>query len=498
MPVKPMTRGQMWLLPPSLDDMIPQNHVVRFVADFVNALPLKEMGLRNDPAPRGGLQYDVRLLLAAWIYGFMTRVRSTRRLEVAARENLPFIWLLGGQHPDHSTLARFFKANRKIMRALFKQTVQTSVEVGLVGFALHAIDGTRVSAVSRDKTLTREELLALDRRAEEVIAQLERSVEVEEKSGAAGPEALAMPAELGNPVELRARIQTALAEIDERKAKKRGRRAKSVDPKTGQERGPEVNLADPEAVVIKGSHGFVAGYNAQAAVDDKAHIIVASDVVANADDHDALVPMVDEIKENLGRLADATTCDGGYHSTTNLRALATENTDLYIADPELKRHRSNPEKRAFHKDVFVHDPETDTYRCPAGQTLSLERVVTDPDDIHYGMRTYHCKQCRPCPHFGLCTKSKEGRTIHIGLDDALLRKNREKMRSDDGKKKMKRRGATVEPVFGIIREHHGLTRFLRRGLENVTAEWHLLCAAYNLKALWKDWCRRQECLAQAA
>jgi IS5 family transposase len=106
------------------------------------------------------------------------------------------------------------------------------------------------------------------------------------------------------------------------------------------------------------------------------------------------------------------------------------------------------------------------------------------------MRTYHCKQCRTCVHFGRCTKSKEGRTIHIGRWDGVLRKNREKMRTDEGKQKMKQRSSTVEPVFGIIREQQGLTRFLRRGLGNVTAEWHLLCATYNLRVLWRHWwCR---------
>ncbi len=498
MPVKPLTRGQVWLFPPSLDDVIPRGHAVRFIADFVDALPLAEMGLRNEPAPRGGVEYDTRVMLAAWIYGFMTRVRSTRRLEVAAQENLPLIWLLGGQHPDHSTLARFFKANRKAMRALFGQTVHTAVQVGLVGFALHAIDGTRVSAVSRQKTLTREELLALDRRAEEVIAHLERSVAAEEKSGAAENEALAMPAELRNPAVLRARIQTALTEIDERKARHRGHVAKAVDPKTGQQRGPEVNLADPQAVIMKGPHGYVAGYNAQAAVDDRAHIIVGSTVVAKAHDHDSLVPMVNEIRESLGQLADTTVCDAGYHSAANLEAVATEDTDLYVADPDLKRRESKSAKRAFHKDAFLYDPDTDTYRCPAGQTLSFERMVTNPKDLRYGMRTYHCKHCRTCPHFGLCTKSKEGRTIHIGAQDALLRQNREKMRTDDGRQKMKQRSATVEPVFGIIREQHGLTRFLRRGLDNVKAEWHLLCAAYNLKVIWRNWCQLQGCAARAA
>jgi transposase len=499
MPVKPLARGQVWLLPPSLDEMIPSDHVVRFIAQLVDSLPLRQMGLCNKAAPRGEMEYDVRALLVAWIYGFMMRVRSTRRLEIAARENLALMWLLGGQCPDHSTLARFFQANRKPMRALFKQTVHTAVKVGLVGFALQAIDGTRVSTVSRNRTLTREELQELDKRAEEAIARLERSVADEEEAGVAEKEALAMPPELKNPEQLRERIQTALAEIDEREAKRRGRRAKRVDPKTGQERGPEVNLADPEAVIMKGPHGYVAGYNAQAAVDAKTHIIVGATVVAQADDHDALVPMVEEIEENTGRLAEVTTCDAGYHSADNLGAVAGKGTDLYVADPNLRRGESKPENRAFHKDTFPYDPVTDTYRCPAGQVLFFEREVTNPKDIHYGMRTYHCKACRGCVHFGQCTTSKEGRTIHIGRFDELLRQNREKMYTDDGKQKMKQRGSTVEPVFGIIREQQGMTRFLRRGVDNVTAEWHLLCATYNLRAIWRHWwCSEQRRAAAAA
>lgn len=487
MPVKPLTRDQVWLLPPSLDELIPGDHVVRFIAELVDALRLKDLGLSNKAAMRGGVEYDARVLLAAWLYGFMTRVRSTRRLEVAAQENLALIWLLGGQRPDHSTLARFFQANRKGMRALFKQTVRTAVQVGLVGFALHAIDGTRVSTVSRQKTLTREELLELDKRTEEVIAHLERSVASEEQGGAAEKEALTMPEELKQSQELRARIQTALAEIDERQATRRGHGAKAVDAQTGHERGPEVNLADPQAVLIKGAHGYVVGYNAQAAVDGKAHVIVGAAVVAQADDHDALVPMVQEIQENTGRLAEATTADSGYHSAANLAALADEDTDLYMADPNMKRRESQPENAPFHKDAFVYDPATDTYRCPAGQTLEFKHEVTNPEAVHYGMREYRCKECRTCEYFGQCTKSKGGRTIHIGRLDALLRQNRERMRTDEGKQKMKQRSSTVEPVFGIIREQQGLTRFLRRGLDNVTAEWHLLCATYNLRVIWRHW-----------
>lgn len=492
MPVRPYTRSQTWLLPPSLDELIPMDHVVRFIASFVDQLDLDALGLRKVPAVRGGLEYDVRLLLSLWVYGFMMRIRSTRRLETAARENLPLIWLLGGQHPDHSTLARFFKANREAMRRLFVQTVRTSVHVGLVGFALHAVDGTRVSTVSRDKALSRDELLALEERAVQAIAGLEHSVEAEEESAPGDPEGCTMPEALKNPEELRARIGEALAELDQREANRKSHHEGAINPKTGEPYGPKINLADPQAVQLKGRRGFVMGYNAQAAVDDKARVIVGAEVIAQATDNEALVPMLDEIEANTGRLAEATVYDSGYHSAENLAAVEHRPTEVYVADPNMRRRESKAEGAAYHKDAFVYDAETDTYRCPAGKTLVLEHVHKDPGRDSYGVREYRCKECHGCPHRALCTKDKGGRRIRVRPQDVLLRQNRAKMRTEQGKRMMRQRASTVEPVFAVMREHMGLLRFLRRGLENVRAEWFLLCAAYNLRVIWQAWrCKAQ-------
>ncbi len=498
MPVRPKTRGQAWLLPPSLDEVIPAQHVVRFIASFVEQLDLSALGLRQTPAVRGGLEYDSEVLLTAWIYGFMMRIRSTRRLEVAALEHLPLIWLLGGQHPDHSTLARFLARNRKAMRRLFKETVHTAVQVGLVGFVLQAVDGTRVASVSPHKMLTREQLLALDKRADEAIARLEHSVVADEQSAAAGQEAQAMPEEPRDPKELQARIRAALAEVDQRETARKSHHPGGKDPKTGKPRGPQVHLADPEAVVMKGRHGFVVGYNAEAAVDDKAQVIVGADVTAEATDNEALVPMLERVRENTGRLAEATVFDSGYHSAANLEATADAATDLYVGDPSLKRASSKADKQAFHKDSFVYDEATDTYRCCQGKVLSLEYVDRRLGAATYGARTYRCHECSKCPQRDQCTKDRHGRSIKVHPQDALLQAHRQKMRTAEAKAKMKLRSATVEPVFGIMREHMGLTRFLRRGLANVQAEWLLLCAAYNLRVLWKAWCQAQSRMPAAA
>lgn len=485
MPIRPFSRDQQWLLPPTIEDLIPPDHVVRFVAVFVDGLDMDELGLHQARAVRGEPEYNVRLLLSAWLYGFMTGVRSTRRLETLAYESLPMMWLLGRQQPDHSTLARFLHANREAMKGLFKQTVRTAIRVGLVEFALQAVDGTRVANVSKDKALHRKELLALEAAVERVIVAMEQGAAADEQSQGWHGSRRRMPKDLTDAHRLREQVQAALSELDDRAAQRRTCNQGAVDAETGEPLGPPVNLADPEAVLMKGRHGFVVGYNAQAAVDAKAQIIVAAELVASATDNDQQVPMLREIEETTGRLADVTVMDAGYHSAANLEATQETATDLYVADPELGRGKEQPEKQPFHKDAFVFHVENDTYCCPEGQTLAFDHVDRDRKHGNREIRIYRCHACGACPHFGICTRDRHGRRIRVRKQDQLLRHHRDKMRGDTAKALMKQRGGVVEPVFGIMKVHLGLSRFLRRGTEYVRAEWRLLCSAYNLRKVWR-------------
>jgi transposase len=485
MPVKPFTRGQQWLLPPSLEDMVPQDHMVRFLAVFVDELALDELGLDQFPARRGEPEYDVRLLLSAWLCGFMTRVRSTRRLEQLARENLPMMWLLGGQCPDHSTLARFLRRNGEAIKWLFKKTVHTAVQMGLVEFAFQAVDGTRVGNVSPDRGLTRKQLQALENGIERVMAEMERNATTEEQSRAWEGCAPEMPRDLADAQRLREQVQAALSELDRRAEHRKTQYKGAVDPETGERVGPKVNLADPEAVMMKGRKGYVTGYNAQAAVDAKEQIIVGAELVASATDNDQQVLMLKEIEETAGHLAQVTVMDAGYHSAENLEATQNMPTDLYVADPEMRRGHGEPEAKPFHKDCFEYDPAADVFRCPEGCLLTLEYTVCDTAHSGREIRVYRCHDCARCPYFGVCTNDRHGRRIRIREQDGLLRRHREKMRGEAAKAHMKQRGAVVEPVFGIMKEHLGLSRFLRRGWKYVRAEWHLLCAAHNLRKLCK-------------
>ena len=485
MPRRPFTRDRQWLMPPTLNQMIPSDHIVRFVASFVDELDLGSLGLATPLRVRGAPAYHPAVLVAAWVYGFMTRIRSTRKLERAAHENIPMMWLLGGQQPDHSTLARFFKANREQMKGLFKQTVEVAIGVGLVEFALHAIDGTRISTVSKDKTLGRRELTLLLQRAEETIAAFEDEARREGDGGATAEAPMAMPDEFSNALQLKEKIQVALAEIGKRESTRKAHKKGALDPETGKPRGPRVHLADPEAVTMKGRGGYVVGYNGQSAVDAKAQVIVGADLVASATDNEQMIPMLQEIKDTAGQLAEETAFDGGFHSAANLEAIANEPTDVYVADPVMGRKGRSSPRWAYHKDHFEYDADADTYRCPEGKALSFAYQDVQKRRGNRVIRVYQCHECLNCAHFGECTRDRSGRRIRIGPQDELLKRHRQKMRTEEAKAKMKLRSAVVEPVFGIIREHLGLRRFLRRGLENARAEWLLLCAAYNLRKIWR-------------
>ena len=188
MPLRDMGREQMWMLPPTLDELLPLNHPARFVGEFVGALDRggwAELGVDIDGDVLGAPAYHPRALLSVWLYGFMTGVRSCRKLEAACRDQIPYLWLTGWQHPDHNTLWRFYRGHRQAMRKLFEQTVRTAVAMELVDLAVQAVDGTKVVAnVSVNRSYDAEGLRGLLDRLERTIADLEAQNEAGEDASA--------------------------------------------------------------------------------------------------------------------------------------------------------------------------------------------------------------------------------------------------------------------------------------------------------------------------
>lgn len=472
MPTRPLSREQTWLLPPTLEELIPVDHPARFVAAFVDALDRAawgELGVAPDGQVRGAPGYSPRVLLGVWLYGFLSGGRSTRKLEAACRDQLPYLWLTGWQRPDHNTLWRFYLEHRAAMRQLLKRTIRTAVRVGLVDLAVQAVDGTKLAGnAAKARTFDEAGLARLLERTEAAVADLEA-----QNSGGEDPPPPRLPAALTRAMGLRARVQRALEQV----------RA---------EAGPKrVNLTDPDATLMKSRQGMVAGFNAQAMVSparvDPAGagpgglLITAADVCTDPDDHAQLAPMITQARGHQAGAA-LTLADGGYHSGPNL--LACDALEQSVVMPEAQQPAlADP----YHKDAFRYDAVADTYTCPAGQPLTFrgvkQRAGRPLARAYRGVPAV----CRACPAFGQCTKNRGGRTLEIGPEDARLRAHRALMATPAAKAQYRQRKTLPEPVFGILKEQRGGRRLLLRGLVNVRAEWSLLATAFNLRTLWRAW-----------
>jgi transposase len=424
-----------------------------------------ELGVGLDGQALGAPAYHPRALLSVWIFGFMTGIRSCRKLEVACRDQVPYLWLTGWQHPDHNTLWRFYRDHRQQMRNLLRYTVATAIESGLVDLAVQSLDGTKVAAnAAGDRTYDSKGLQRLLDRVEAAIVELEAQNEGGDDTSPAH-----LPEELQHAQALRQRIQDAMSRLDQGKGK--------------------INLTDGDAQLMKGRSGIMPGYNAQAMVSPlnsntgtKRVIITAADVVTSASDSGQLVPMLEQAEDITGYRSPVTLADGGYHTAAALDA-GEKRGQVLVMGERYEKDSAQP----YFKDRFHYDSDNDAYICPQGQRLRFcglrKSKVTGIRDykVYRASRTV----CRACSAYGLCTRDKHsGRALWITSSDMLLLRHRAWMRSREALVLYARRRELSEPTFGVMKDQMNAKKLLLRGLANVRAEFSLLAAAFNLRVLW--------------
>lgn len=453
---------QVYLLPPSIEDWVGQDHPARFLREFVEALDLRALGFRERPSEEGRPPYSNDLWLKVWLYGYLARIRSTRDLERACREHLSLIWLTGRHEMDHGTLWRFWHGNRKALRAVFRSAVKVAAEQGLIGMLCQAVDGTKIAAASSRRTVEhREDLEKLLARVEAGLAETEAAVEAAEKTEAGE---YRLPANLQVAEKLRAAIRESLQKMDA----------------AGRD---HLHPQEPEARLMPCAGRTDPAYNAQAVADAQAGIIVAQTAVNAESDNAQLVPMLEETKANLGKVAAETLADGGYASGKQLEEAQAKGYEVLVA-PGVE---TGGEKRGEYDSAkFEYDREKDEGICPQGQRLKFEGEKKKSGK-RPAVRSYHCEDYAPCPVRALCSRSRKGRRIEISPQRAAIMRQREK-RGEAAKQALRRqRKAIIEPVFATIKQAMGFRRWTVRGLENVRTQWALLCTAYNLKKLYQRW-----------
>jgi transposase len=449
-----------YLLPPSLEEWVGNDHPARFIRDFVLSLGLPELGFREAEGTTGRPAYAVDLLLSVWLYGYLHRIRSTRELERACREHISLLWLTGLQAPDHNTLWRFWRSNRGALRGIFRQVVGVAYSSGLTGLAVHAVDGTKIRACSSKRSAWhKEELEALLKRAEGSIASM--MVEVESREATESGE-YRLPEELLDAQRRRAEIRAGLAQLAQ------------IDR-------AHQHPQEPEARLIKGGDGIDWHYNAQVVVDQASGLIVSETVVNNEIDNTLLVDMVQRTEATLGAVAEETVADGGYYSPNELAKAEQCGVEVLVPVKE-----STPQPGPFHKSQFSYDEQHDEYLCPLGKRLSYWRTRTNSHG-KYQVREYRCGSARDCSQRWRCSPQKKGRTILRGEHEAAVERQRQKQCSPMKQEILRSRKGIVEVVFAQIKEQMQFRRFTVRHLENVRTQWSLLCTVFNLKKLYRRW-----------
>ena len=455
------------LLPAAIDDYVSAASPVRAIDAFVDQLDLAALGFKvRDEASEGRSSYHPGTLLKLYLWGYLKRTRSSRGLEVACAENLQAIWLTGNLRPDHTTIAQFRKDHPAPLKAILREFNLICFELRLFGKELVAIDGTFIKAVnSTARSFTPNKLKklieAIDRAIDRYTAALA------DGDAAASP---VRPAK-DDAQELRRKLD----KIRARKVVLEGHQAALAESPTGQ-----VNLTDPDCRQLCKGGKTTVGYNVQAAVDAKHHLIATLEVTQEANDQHSLDPIAQQAKADLGLPADApltAIADTGYGNGAQHAACEAHGT-LALAPVQKKKGETNG---LYNNGAFVHDPANDTYRCPQGKILP--RRADRKGDPGGDFRRYHsAAACRDCPVGAACTGSRYRKLLISEHEEVLARAQ---ARLAAAPAVMRRRAGLVEHPFGTIKDRHGRGGLMCRGLALAGAEMGLSAWAYNFTRVMK-------------
>lgn len=416
------------ILPPNLDEWLPEGHLARFIGEIVDdKIDLTPFTEGYDNSTGGRLAFHPALLLKLWLYGYCVGTPTSRKVARATFEDVAFRWLAANQHPTYSTLSRFRERNLANFHTLFLQVLKLCQEAGLIGGTRMALDGTKVKAsASKHKAMSHDRMLEKEKQLDEELKKsieeyfrkvAENDAEEDRRFGKGNNPYLGDPTikSKKDRLEKIRKAEEALAERERQKAKAAGRESGPVDPKA------QYNFTDPDSRIMpdganRGS--FVQAYNCQAMVDEKAQIIVAAEATQAAQDQRQLVPMTEVTLRNVGATPDEIDADAGYFSEEAIRWVEGQGIDVY---------------------------------CPPERGKVAERAG--------------CPRGRPPLH------------------ETFVQRMRRKVRSVKGREHYRHRKFVVEPVFGQIKQGRGLRQFLLRGFGKVQGEWKLWALTHNLRKL---------------
>jgi transposase len=458
--IEGQARDQATLFPEHLEDWIDEDNPVRVVEAYVEGLDLGALGFAGvDPKSTGRPAYHPAVLLKLYIYGYLNAVQSSRRLEREAGRNVEVMWLLGRLAPDHKTIAEFRRNYGPAIRRVCAQFVELCRRIGLLSEASVAIDGSKFKAVNnRDRNFTANKMKRRMAQIEESIARYLHQLESADRQERSKARAMRIN-------RLNEKLDKLHEEMD---------RLQALDKQRLEQPDQQISLTDPDArsMATSGRGSGVVGYNVQAAVDTKHHLIVTHDVVQTGNDTGQLSAMSKQTKQVLGVDKLDVVADRGYFSSEKI--LECANADITVTLPK-PQTSNNKLKGLFVKADFRYVPGHDLYVCPAHQVLLFAGHKRETDGLNY--RRYATRECTNCNLRKQCTTAKQRIVTRWEHEHVLEDVQR---RLDENPQAMRTRRETVEHPFGTIKARMGATHFLMKRLHNVKTEMSLAVLAYNL------------------
>jgi transposase len=453
-------RGQDWLIPQSIKDMISEDHICFFVEEFVDSLNFTNFDMISDGA--GHPSYHPRIIMKIIIQGMLSKERSSRKLASACRENFVFMYLAEKVQPNFRTIARFRKNNKSFVKEAFKETVDLASKNDLIDLNLICIDGSKIKANSSKKMcLTKEQIEKLD-------SIIDKMIEEDVKQDEIDKEIYGDKEENKTNIEMK-NLKGIVKEYRESKNKEKLKEncKKAIEEFDKDSQIKRVSLSDPECRMMKNKKGvFELGYNPQFTVDSKNQIIIANDVCQDRDDSHQLQPQIKNVRENINLKEDTKiAADCNYNNGENLKFLEEEKLNGYI--PTISQTQKLEGKKQKIEDNYEYDWDKD-------------EIIVDDIRLKYHATWIHRGKNRQRIY-----KSEDGKMIKKVPEFFRERlRMKKKLKTKEGKQIYSLRKTIVEPVIGNVKYNLGFTEFLMRGLDGAKLELNLVSLTHNLKKIW--------------
>ncbi len=454
-------RQQMTFFPPCIDDYITKDASVRVYDAFVEALNFEKLGITLDSCKIGAHEYHPKSMLKLLIFGYAYGIRSSRKLERAAHDNLSFIWLSGNLKPDYRTIARFRKKNYRSLKKVLQECVRMCIKLDLIEGNTLFTDGTKIrSNASLKNNWTKEKCEQHLDRIYQNIDRILQECEQQDKAEESCHSFTKMSEELVNEQDMVEKVKSILDDLDS----------------TNKEM---INTTDADTVKCRTRNGTHCNYNVQATVDEKHGLLVTTEVITTSSDANQLSQQVKNAEDTLGKKPEIICADSGYYSLNDLNKIDKNKVQSIVpSQQQIKKERSKEAENEFSRDKFTYNKEQDVYICPAGKQL----VFTTCDGKHKELYVYKAKakDCQKCHYFEQCTTAKSGRRICRHQHEELKEKLTNSYLSEKGQSIYKLRKERAELPFAHIKHNMGFNRFLMRQKNNVTAEISIIATCYNM------------------